>query len=205
MNRAASIKREAQKKFAELARKYKTPEQVQLFLRKIPYNNEEKGETIHSAYETLRYGKAHCFEAVFVAGAILEQRGFPPLVISFESRDRLGHTVFIFKQKGKWGAIARSREEGLNGRKPVFRSVRDLVWSYYNPYIDDTSEITEYRVVNLDDTKTDWRTSIKNVWQAEKYLVGLKHIPLGASAIRYKKTWNNYKKYGHPPKENYWW
>lgn len=198
-------KNKAPKYFTALARRHPTPEKVQKFLRNLPYNDEKNGETLHSAYVALKYGKAHCLEAAFIAAAILEQKGFPPVVISIESKDKLGHTLFIFKQKGKWGAVSRSREEGLNGRKPVFRSVRDLVWSYYDPYIDDTGKITEYRVVNLDDTKTNWRSGANNIWKAEKYLVGLKHVPLKSSPRRYKKVFKRYEKNGPMPKKNYWW
>lgn len=195
----------ARKQFAALARKYRTPKQVQVFLRKFPYNHERNKETLRSAYSALMSGMAHCYEATFLAAAILEQNGFPPLVISFESQDGLGHVVFIFKQKGRWGAVARSRDEGLHGRKPVFRSVRDLVWSYFDPYIDNTGKITEYRIVHLDDTKANWRSGTSNVWKAEKYMVGLKHIPLRSSLLRYKRVFNKFKKKGHPSAKDHWW
>lgn len=195
----------AQKLFSALAKKYPTPKLVQEFLRKFPYNNEQDGETLNSAYSSLKKGKAHCYEATLVAAAILEQRGFPPIVVSIESQDKLGHVVFIFRQKGKWGSVARSRDEGLHGRKPIFRSVRDLVWSYFDPYIDNTGKITEYRIANLDDTNTNWRSGTKNVWKAEKYLVKLKHVHLKSSSLRYKKVHDKFKKYGHPSRKNYWW
>lgn len=195
----------ARKQFAALARKYRTPKQVQVFLRKFPYNHERDKETLRSAYSAFLSGMAHCYEATFIAAAILEQNGFPPLVISFESQDGLGHVVFIFKHKGMWGAVARSRDEGLHGRKPVFRSVRDLVWSYYDPYIDNTGKITEYAVVHLDDTMVDWRSGSRNVWKAEKYMVGLKHTPLKSSPLRYQLVFNRFKKHGHPARKPYWW
>lgn len=191
--------------FPTLSKKYKTPKQVQQFLREFPYNNEKDGETCRSAYSALKAGSAHCLEATFIAAALLEQNGFPPLVISFESQDGLGHVAFIFKHNGKWGAIARSRDEGLHGRKPIFRSVRDLVWSYFDPYIDNTGKITEYRVADLNDSKVNWRYSSKNVWKAEKYLVGLTHKSLVSSSFRYQKAFRIFKKMGHPNRKNYWW
>jgi hypothetical protein len=53
---------------------------------------------------------------------------------------------------------------------PIFRSIRDLVWSYYAPYVDQTGRITGYQLVHLDKTECDWRFSRRNVWKAEKYL-----------------------------------
>ncbi|MCC6691110.1 MAG: hypothetical protein IT235_06210 [Bacteroidia bacterium] len=195
----------AQKKFVALARQLKTPKRVQQFIKAMPYNKEEGGETVHSAYEALRYNKAHCLEGTFIAAAILEQLGYPTTVVSIESKDKLGHALFLFRSKGKWGAISHSKDEGLHGRAPVFRSVRDLVWSYYDPYIDNTGKITEYGVANLDDTRCDWRASIRNVRKAEKYLAGLKHTPLRSSKKRYKKALAQFKKFGRPKPENYWW
>jgi len=196
---------DAQKEFVRLSRKYKTPKQVQNFLRKFPYNREEKKETQRSAYAAFKYGKAHCLEAAFIAAAILEHHGYPPLVVSFESQDSLGHVIYAFKQNGKWGSIGKSRDNGLHGREPIFRSIRDLVWSYYAEYIDNTGKITEYKLANLDDTKTDWRYSKKNVWKAEKYLAGMKHIPLKSSEKTYQRLFRRFKKYGHPKPEKYWW
>ena len=66
--------------------------------------------------------RAHCLEAALAAAVILEQHGYPPLVLSFESIDELDHVLFVYRQRGRWGSIARSRDPGLHGRKPVFRT-----------------------------------------------------------------------------------
>jgi hypothetical protein len=190
--------------FIALSEKYKTPAQVQTFLRTLPYNLEKEGKTLRSATGAIGQGVVHCFEAAFIAAAILEQKGFPPLVLSFESIDSLGHVLFVFKKNHRWGAIGRSCLEGLNGRPPIFRSIRDLVWSYYEPYVDETGKITEYLLANLDESNTNWRFSKKNVWKAETYLIGLKHIPLKSSKGRFRKIAADFRKYGHPVKKKYW-
>src|SRR5689334_17530283 len=130
----------------KLARKYRTPIQVQTFLRSLKYNREEKGETLRSAKKSLQLGTVHCLEACFVAAAILEKNGYPPQVLSFESKDQLDHVIFVFQQNGKWGSIARSRDEGLHGRPPRFRSLRDLAFSYFDPYIDKTGRIKGFQI-----------------------------------------------------------
>jgi hypothetical protein len=190
--------------FTTLAKKYKTPAQVQTFLRTLPFNKEKNGKTMRSAAAAFKQGFVHCFEAAFIAAAILEQKGFPPLILSFESKDKLGHVVYVYKKSGLWGAIGRSSLDGLNGRVAKFRSLRDLAWSYYEPYVDETGKITEYLLANLDDSVTDWRFSKKNVWKAEKYLIGLKHLPLKSSELRFKKVAAEFQKHGHPLKKNYW-
>ena len=187
-----------------LAGKLKTPKQVQAYLRRLPYNREKKGKTLSSAKTGLRRGSLHCFEAAFVAAAILEQHGYPPLVISFDSIDNLDHVIYVFKEKKRWGAIARSRDDGLHGRPPIYRTIRDLVWSYYAPYIDKTGKIVGYQLAHLDDSGADWRTSKRNVWKAEKYLIDLKHRRLKSSKARYKKLHRAYLERGPMPKEKHW-
>lgn len=196
---------QAEKLFISLSKKYRTPKQVQLFLKNFPYNAEKNGETARSAYQALKHGTAHCLEAAFIAAAILEHKGYPPLFVSIESMDGLGHVLFVFRKNGKWGSIGRSRDEGLHGREPIFRSIRDLVWSYYDPYVDLTCKITEYALVNMNECEADWHTSKKNVWKAEKFLVDLKHTPLRSSKRRYKKLLDSYKKNGPMAREKFWW
>ncbi|MBI1326973.1 MAG: hypothetical protein GC136_04950 [Alphaproteobacteria bacterium] len=147
----------------------------------------------------------HCFEAAMAAAAILEHHGYPPLVMSLESKDGLDHVIYVFKEKTGWGAITRSRDEGLHGRAPRYHSLRDLAWSYYDPYVDKTGKITAYQVAHMDDCGTNWRSSVKNVWKAEQYLIDLKHIPLKSSKSRYKKLHKDYLEQGPIPRQKNWW
>lgn len=188
-----------------LSQKLKTPRQVQKYLYSLKYNRELSGETLRSATSAIVAKQAHCFEATFIAAAILELHGYPPQVLSFESQDGLDHVIYIFQKNRKWGAIARSRDEGLHGRPPIYRSIRDLAWSYYDPYVDQAGKIKAYQIANLDDTKTDWRASSKNVWKAETYLLDLKHRPLKSSRQRYKKLLAAYMKNGPMKRQKHWW
>ena len=189
----------------QLAKKLKTPKQVQRFLKTFPYNREEEGPTQRSAEAALKVGRAHCFEGAFIAAAILEKHGFPPLVLSLESDDGLDHVLFLYKEKGKWGTVAQSRDAGLHGRPAIYRTVRDLVWSYFKPYIDKTGRITAYQVANLDDSKADWRSSSKNVFKAETYLLDLPHRPLKSSDGRYNRLRQRYIDRGPMPRQKFWW
>ena len=180
----------------------KTPYQVQKYIRAFPYN---KGNTLYSAEITAIKKTAHCFEASLFAAAVLERHGYPPLVMSLESRDDLDHVVYIFRERGKWGAIGQSREEGLRGRKPVFSSLEALALSYYEPYVDDTGEVWAYQIAHLDDTETDWRFSRRNVWKAEKYLIDLQHVTIRQSERRYKRLKELYLQRGPMPRLPFWW
>lgn len=185
-----------------LSLRLKTPKQVQKYVRSFAYN---KGNTLYSAETTAKKKTAHCFEAAMLSAAVLEIHGYPPLVMSVESRDSLDHVIYVFKENGKWGGVSRSREEGLHGRPPIFRTLRELALSYYEPYVDDTGEIYSYQVVHLDECGTDWRFSSRNVWKAENYLNNIKHISIKQSHSRYKKLKEAYLKRGPMPKQPFWW
>jgi len=180
---------------------HRTPEQVQRFLRQLPYNWELKGETLRSFRQVVRLNTAHCLEAALVAAVILEQHGYPPLVLSFESKDGIDHVIFVFRRRGRWGAVARSRDAGLHGRKPVFRGIRDLVWSYFDPYVDFTGRITGYQLVDLRVLgKYDWRLALTNIWKVENYLLELPHRKLRSSNRRYSRLLARFREYkrDHP-------
>ena len=180
---------------------HRTPEQVQRFLRQLPYNWELKGETLRSFRQVVRLNTAHCLEAALVAAVILEQHGYPPLVLSFESKDGIDHVIFVFRRRGRWGAVARSRDAGLHGRKPVFRGIRDLVWSYFDPYVDFTGRITGYQLVDLRVLgKYDWRLALNNIWKVENYLLELPHRKLRSSNRRYSRLLARFREYkrDHP-------
>ena len=189
----------------KLAKKLKTPRAVQKYLRALPYNREPRGETLRSAESAVKRGQAHCLEAAFLAAAVLEKNGYPPLVLSFESQDGLDHVIFVFQEKGLWGSIARSRDEGLHGRPPIFRSLRDLAWSYFEPYVDKTGRITAYQLAHLDETDADWRASKTDVWKAERYLLKLKHRPLKSSDDRHAKLRRAYIANGPMKAKKFWW
>ena len=123
---------------------------MQRFLNRLPYNEEPHGRaTLRSFRGVVREGCAHCLEAALFAATVLEQHGYPPLVLSFESIDELDHVIFVYRQNGGWGSVARSRDPGLHGRKPVFATLRALALSYADPYIDFTGRLKGYAVVDL--------------------------------------------------------
>jgi len=181
---------------------HRTPQQVQGFLRSLPYNWERGGETLRTFRGVVRYWQAHCLEAVLAAATILEQHGYPPRVLDFESHDRLDHVLFLFRDHGRWGTIARSRDPGLHGRRPVFRTLRDLTMSYVDPYVDGSGRILSYGVGDLDQlVRGDWRLSERNVWEVERVLVAMSHRRFPTSDRRYQRMLERFlafRKTGRP-------
>jgi len=169
----------------KLSRKMNTPYKVQKFLRNLKYNREEKGDTMRSALTAFKKKEAHCLEAALIAACLLEQNGYKPLVMSLESQDQLDHVIFIFKERTGWGAVGRSREQGLHGREPRHKNLKSLALSYVEPFIDKTGRITGFGVAKLDDSKTRWRDSSRNLWSLEKFLIDLRHQKLKTSDQKY--------------------
>lgn len=177
-----------------LIRSLGSPARVQAFLNALAYNNEPGGITLRSFRGVARTRTAHCFEAALAAAVILEQHGYPPLILSFESVDDLDHTLLVYRHRGRWGSVARSRDPGLHGRRPVFRSPRDLALSYVDPYVDFTGRITGYAVVNMWELGSyDWRFSARNVWKAERLLLDYPHQPIRTSDRRIARLRRQYR------------
>ena len=102
--------------------------------------------------------------------------------------------LYVFRENGRWGAIARSRDPGLHGRKPVFRSARALAASYLDPYVDLTGRVVGFAVADLRELGSyDWRLSQRNVWKVERWLIDYPHGRLGISDTRYGRLLARYR------------
>jgi hypothetical protein len=176
----------------------RTPAAVQRYLNHLAYNQEPHGRaTLRSFRGVVRHGCAHCLEAALFAAVVLERHGFPPRLLSFESADHLDHVLFIYQQRGKWGSIARSRDPGLHGRRPVFATPRALALSYVDPYVDDTGRVTGYAVVNVAEVmgRYDWRLAETNVWKVERVLLDYRHTAIRTSDDRIRLLRARYRAY----------
>jgi hypothetical protein len=177
----------------------RTPSAVQRYLNALPYNTEPPPgrATLRSFRGVVRHGTAHCLEGALAAAVILEQHGYPPLVLSFESIDDLDHVIFVYRRHGRWGSVARSRDPGLHGRRAVFATPRALALSYVDPYIDFTGRITGYAVVDLGSAlgDYDWRLSEQNVWKVERVLLDYPHRSIRSSDERIDRLRARYVEY----------
>lgn len=193
------------KKEWRLIQRLNTPAKVQRWLNELRYNTEKGGGTQRSFRGVIRKGMAHCMEAALFAAVVLEQHGYPPIVMSLESKDWLDHVIFIYQRQRRWGSIARSRDPGLHGRKAVFRSARTLALSYVDGYVDYTGRLYGYGVCNLDEALPDydWRLTTTNVWKVENLLIKWPHKKFKTSTPRHralKKYYIEYReKHGKKP------
>jgi hypothetical protein len=197
-----------------LIARLRTPLAVQQYLNALPYNTEPPPgrATLRSFRGVVRHGTAHCLEAALFAATVLEQHRYPPLVISFESIDELDHVIFVYQKRGRenpsrpcfWGSVARSRDPGLHGRKPVFATPRALAASYLDTYVDLTGRIEAFALVDLRVLGDyDWRLSEKNVWKVERMLLDAKHEPLRMPHVRFRDFRKRYRafKQKHPDRK----
>jgi hypothetical protein len=104
--------------------------------------------------------------------------------------------IYIYRRKTGWGSIGSSRDPGLHGRKPVFRSARDLASSYVDAYVDFTGRVTGYATLDLQVLGDyDWRLSEQNVWKVERVLLDLPHTPLPSSDARIDRLRARYRRF----------
>ncbi len=117
--------------------------------------------------------------------------------MSIESQDWLDHVVMLFRQGGRWGAIARSRDPGLHGRRAAFRSPRDVALSYVEGYVDYEGRVRGYGVADLAEAlpRYDWRLSRRNVWKVERLLIDWPHRRIATSNRRYRALRARYVAY----------
>jgi hypothetical protein len=167
----------------------KTPERIQQFLdHDIAYNKEPEGATVRSPRRVLRDRVAHCMEGALLAAAALRVQGYPPLLLDLESVRDDDHVLAIFKQRGCWGAIAKSNYSGLRFREPVYRSLRELVMSYFEHYFNLAREKTlrNYsRPVNLARfDRIGWMTADEDLWVISEHLAKIPHVPLLRNGTR---------------------
>jgi hypothetical protein len=163
-------------------RRLSTPEKIQQYLDDLVYDKEPRGPRCRSPRMVLRDRTAHCMSGSLMGAAALRMLGHPPLLLDFEAVRDDDHVLAIFRQRGHWGAVAKSNYAGLRFREPVYRTLRELAMSYFEHYYNLRREKTlrNYsRPVNL--TRFDaigWMTADEDVWAIPEYLVTIRHTPL---------------------------
>ncbi len=161
-------------------RRLSTPARIAHFLdHEIAYNHQS---TCRSPRRVLRDRKGHCMEGALFAAAALRELGHSPLLIDLESVRDDDHVLAVYKENGCWGSIAKSNYSGLRHREPVFRTLRELVMSYFELYFNLRREKTLRRYsrpVNLKRfDPIGWTTSEEDVWAVPEYLCEIAHTSL---------------------------
>ncbi len=164
-------------------RRLGTPGKIQRFLdTEIAYNKEPGGPTCRSPRRVLRDRVAHCLEGALFGAAALRANGRPPLVLDLEAVRDDDHVLAVFRERGHWGAIAKSNYAGLRYREPVYRTLRELAISYFEHYYNLEAEKTlraYSRTVNLGRfDRIEWMTAEEDLWPVSDYLFSIPHYPL---------------------------
>jgi hypothetical protein len=118
-----------------------SPVAIQAYLDSLPYVAEERNR---SALDLMRDAQCHCLDGGVFASLALWRLGFRPLLIDLvpEPGTDDDHVLALFQAHGCWGALAKSNYAGLRYREPVYRSLRELVMSYFDDFFNPTGQRT---------------------------------------------------------------
>jgi hypothetical protein len=160
-------------------RSLKDPHGIQRFLDDQPYH---LADTAWSPRRVLRENTSHCFEGATFAAAALRVNGYPPLVIDLEAEHDTDHVIAVYKQRGHWGAVAKSNYTGCRYREPVYRTLRELAMSYFEVYFNLRRERTLRTFSNpVNLARFDclnWMTTDQQLWFIAEYLFAIRHFRL---------------------------
>jgi hypothetical protein len=118
---------------------FTSPWEIQRFLSAIAYNPKEECK---SPKRVLAERNAHCFEGALFAAASLRELGYPPLLMDLRAWNDDDHVIALFKERGRWGAVAKSNFTTLRFREPVYRNLRELAMSYFDFYFNTLGQKT---------------------------------------------------------------
>ena len=163
-------------------KKLNTPVKIQDFIDATPINFEKNGETCRSPLMILKHNEAHCLEGALLAAAIFLYHGQRPRLLDLVTTlNDDYHTVALFKEAGKWGAMSKTNHAFLRYRDPVYKNVRELAMSYFNEYFMDSGKKTLRSYSNpFDLTKfnEDWLISKDNLWDIAEAIDNTKHYKI---------------------------
>lgn len=173
----------------KIFKKLNSPTKIQDFLDALPINFEPQGDTCRSPLMVLKRNRAHCMEGAQLAAAILWYHSEKPLLLDLKTTDNdMSHVVALFKRAGQWGAISKTNHAVLRYRDPIYKTIRELVMSYFNEYFLDNGKKTlrSYSApFNLLTQDPQWLTLTKNSWDIAEKLDTSPHITiLEKSTIR---------------------
>ena len=160
-----------------------SPRKIQDFLETIPTNHCHDRDTVLSPRMVLRERRAHCVEGAMLAALAMRLHGEPPLIVDLTAVTHdLDHVIAVFRRYGCWGAISKTNHAVLRYREPVYKTLHELVMSYFHEYTTDDGKKTlrSYsRPVDMKRfDKDNWMTAEEDVWAVPEYLCEVAHIPL---------------------------
>jgi hypothetical protein len=115
------------------------PWSVQVYLDSIPYNPDYG---TRSPRWVIKKRSAHCFEGALTAAAMLEYLGYKPMIVDMKAHNDDDHVIAVFREGIYWGSVAKSNFTSLRYREPVYRSLRELIMSYFDFFFNVKGEKT---------------------------------------------------------------
>jgi hypothetical protein len=167
-----------------------TPERVQAYLDGLVYNLESDGHSLRSPRRVVRDRTAQCAEGAFLAAAAFRVNGRPPLIVDLVAVNDDDHVIAVYRDGGLWGSVGVSKFAGLRFRSPVYRTVRELVMSYFDHYYNWDGERTlraYSRPISLAQfDRIGWMTTEEPLWPIVERLEAVGHTKLigGGTARR---------------------
>lgn len=116
------------KKHYGIYKSIRTPFQAQKYLDSLDYCHDY---IYRCPVDVMEFGKTCCFEGALLAAALLRKEGYTPVIIEMTAPGDDDHIIFLYRKFGCWGAVAKSNYAGLRFREPVYRTLRELVLTYF--------------------------------------------------------------------------
>jgi hypothetical protein len=161
-----------------------SPEKIQRFLDSVRYSDSD---TYFCPLTLVKKNYGGCFEGALFAAVVFRRLGHPSLIVEMTSENDDDHILAVYKKNGSWGAVAKSIFPGLRSRQPVYRTVRELVMSYFEFYYNLKRKRTlrgfsaPLDLKKLD--KKEWMTSDGAIVLVGKALDKTTHFPLFPTRI----------------------
>lgn len=164
------------KKEKSLFKRLNTPAKIQSYLNSFPFNFEENGkDTIRSPLGAIRFGKIHCFEGALLGAYILGLHGYKPALLHLKAtQNDFDHVIVLFKQNGCFGALSKTNHYCLRYRDPVYKTIRELVMSYFHEYFLNKNGVKTLRAYSkplaLSRVQGNWVTSPEDLWLIDEMI-----------------------------------
>lgn len=120
-------------KFRKTFSNLDSPFSIQTYLDSMPYIAEERDR---SPRMVMVDEQSHCLDGGLFASLALWRLGFKPLMIDLvpEPGADDDHVLALYNVDGYWGAVAKSNYVNLGFREPVYKTIRELVMTYFEHY-----------------------------------------------------------------------
>jgi len=164
---------------ADFLKTLSDPDKIQGFLDSVEYNPSYE---CRSPRHVMRKRSAHCFEGALFAAAALEFNGYKPLIVDMKAYNDDDHVIAVFNVDKHWGSVAKSNFTTLRYREPVYRSIRELIMSYFDFYFntDRDKSLRSFSLpLNLSIyNKRNWTTTDEDLEYIGDKLETMHHYPL---------------------------